>query len=330
MVRRVFLRALLPARLRQLAVLAWLLPVLWVYTTMSQLSAQQMQQTQQAASELTSEAVTESTHAAADAFDQGEYDKAMELIEKELAGGGLSEMRKAELNSRLLFIQATMAMNEGKYKEALQFAQSALNDPGVINKEVFWRLQGQTQFAQKDYAAARESLSRALQLDPDEKGIYFDLGELAFAQGDWLAASLAYNQFIVGAQEARDARLKLLYCKIALGELGYAKRLLNEFDVFDEKHPGYYFGKSAIAHAEGKQSEAQNLLDQVQTIYGITTLYRYQVDYFAIFKPKEKQIDSTKQDVPEKKALPEDRGQEASPKPSQTHANQPIVEQPVD
>lgn len=241
-----------------------------------------------------SEIETDSSPTVSDAFEQGEYRKAMDLIEKELAGGGISESRKAELSSRLLFIQTTLAIQDDKPKEALKIIQSALEDPNVINKEVFWRLQGQLQAAQKDYDAAKESFTRALQLDPDEKAVYFDLGEIAFTQKDWLNASVAYSQFIASRREVRDAQLKLVYCKIALDEIGHAKRLLNEFDVFDEKHPGYYFAKSAIARAQGNQEEAKNLLDQVQTIYGITTLYRYQGDYYAISQSSEKQSNAQK------------------------------------
>ena len=109
-------------------------------------------------------------------------------------------------------------------------------------------------------------------------------GDLNLRQHRFDEASKAYTAYLQSQPNDADAKLKLLYARLGVGDLVQAGKLESELKPFDATTPAYYFAQAALARSGGSGDEEQDI-QQSRTIYGITLTNRYLKTYLEVFAP---------------------------------------------
>lgn len=179
----------------------------------------------------------------------------------------------------------------GKYDDALAAINTA--DQSNPNTPAIQILKARILTEQGDFAGG-EKLLRPLVAPPlASYEARLALGDLLLRKGDGYHAAQFYTQPLEFRPNDPEVNLKLIYALILSNDLINAEKNASQlkpfdpaFDPLDPKHPGnpsYYFAKAAIAHATGKEQEAENDLEPVRTLYGSTITDRYLKTYLEIF-----------------------------------------------
>jgi tetratricopeptide (TPR) repeat protein len=109
------------------------------------------------------------------------------------------------------------------------------------------------------------------------------LGDLFLRQRDFGAAGNMYDQALNLKPNDPDIMLKLIYAKINTSDLITAGKYASELKPLDPLNPAYYFAHAALAETTGKSAEAEQDIETVRTIYGITVANRYLRIYLQVF-----------------------------------------------
>ena len=109
------------------------------------------------------------------------------------------------------------------------------------------------------------------------------LGDLFLRQRDFGAAGNMYDQALQLKPNDPDLMLKLIYAKINTSDLVTAGKYASELKPLDPLNPAYYFARAALAETTGKSEEAEQDIETVRTIYGITVANRYLRTYLQVF-----------------------------------------------
>lgn len=204
-------------------------------------------------------------------------------------------------NSTGAYTDALVALKRGEFAEARTKALAAKAESNDSDPMPLFLL-GRIALAQGDTKAATELIQEGVKIAPENPMGNLYLGQILFAQRDFRAAETALNQYVEARSGDKDARLLLLYCQVGRGNFPDAGSSLLKLDQFDDLHPGYYFGKAAIAQARATRDRDANQADKVarneelvvtnlqsaQTMYGNETYGRYVRDYYMLFPPKKK------------------------------------------
>jgi Flp pilus assembly protein TadD len=139
-----------------------------------------------------------------------------------------------------------------------------------------------------DFAGARQALS-SLNDNPhltpaDGDNRTLALADLCLRKRDFDGASKCYES-LLGSSKANDPdiELKLVYARIGSGDSASALTIASKLRPFDPVNPAYYFAKAALAVSSGDSTSADQDIETVRTIYGITTANRYLKTYLAVF-----------------------------------------------
>lgn len=199
----------------------------------------------------------------------------------------------------------------GQPQEASKKIDAVLaDDPKSVEAQ---ELKGRILIALGKYQEGADLLFKILEKNPKRTDLYQYIGDAAFRERAWPDALEAYSRFMKDTKEGRDAYLKVLYCKVAMQDLSEVGRLVSSFDPLDPMHPGYYFGRAALAAALKKPKEEDEFLKKAKTLYGLSTFNRYQVDYLFLIKS----ISTPETMTPEEKKLLEPDKAAAPTKKSQ-------------
>jgi predicted Zn-dependent protease len=108
-------------------------------------------------------------------------------------------------------------------------------------------------------------------------------GDLNLRQHHFEEASKAYGQYLQAQPNDADAKLKLLYARLGMGDMVEAGKLESELKPLDAASPAYYFAQAALARSGGGSGDEEQDIQQARTIYGITMTNRYLKTYLEVF-----------------------------------------------
>jgi len=185
------------------------------------------------------------------------------------AGGCLQAQNENESSA---YHEALSDYKSGNYagaRVAIDEAETA--KPNDLATDV---LKAHILVAQRDFADAevllRRHLSPASPID-----VPLALGDLFLHKGDFTEAVKFYEQVLQAKPGDPDVVLKLVYANIGTSDLVVADKYASELKPFDPVNPAYYFARAALAQATGKSAEADQDVQTVRTLYGISVADRY-------------------------------------------------------
>ncbi len=186
---------------------------------------------------------------------------------------------------------ALIAYKNGNYKEARDEALKAQKLKATDAKIQF--LLGRITLELGDQADAEKLVKAGIEADPNYSLGYQYLGDVYFREKQYVPATEAYEEFLRHKPKDPDGALRLLYCHVARKDLAAAGKTLLLLDQFTDLHPGYYFGKAAIAQAAGKGDEAERDLQLARTMYG-NDAYATQLKHYLLLFPVPKTAEEKK------------------------------------
>ncbi len=138
-----------------------------------------------------------------------------------------------------------------------------------------------------DYSDAEELLQGHLNGD-GPVDVQIALGDLFLHEHDFSRAALAFDQALRLKPDDPDIELRLIYAKVNTGDTVAAVTLASKLKPLDPVNPAYYFAKAALAVTSGNSAEAEEDIQTVRTIYGITAANVYLKMYLAVFSSSAK------------------------------------------
>jgi predicted Zn-dependent protease len=157
---------------------------------------------------------------------------------------------------------------------------------------------------QHDFTDGETLLRRFLGPDgPFE--VQLALGDLLLRKRDFGGAANMYDQALALKPDDPDLMLKLVYAKINAGDLVTAEKYASQLKPLDPVNPAYYFARAALAETTGKGAEADQDIETVRTIYGITVANRYLKTYLQVFSPTQQNGVAARAEPPSTNAPPQ-------------------------
>jgi tetratricopeptide (TPR) repeat protein len=206
-----------------------------------------------------------------------------------LQGSSLSHAQEAATNSPTIappgsntsptLQQAATLYGQGKPDEALGIVNAVLQtEPNSINAYI---LRGAIYSQKQAWDQAEKDFQTALQMDPKNDGVRYDLADLKFKQKQFDAARPAF----VPLQNNSDPDIRdLIEYKIFICDLlgGHDDIAAKELDTFNQAaaNPSYYFGNTAWDLVHKKPDDAKSWLISAIHIYSA----RKQLLYASILK----------------------------------------------
>jgi len=215
--------------------------------------------------------------------------------------------------------QALLNYKSGHYDAALTAINAAEQaKPGDPATEI---LKARILTEQHDFASAAkvlEHLNSKPGLTPvQDEARTLAFGDLMLRQRRFDEAAKFYESLLANKPGDPDLILKLVYTRVSTSDFITAGKYASQLkpfdpalDPLDAKHPGnpsYYFAKAALAQATGKSQEAENDIQTVRTLYGITIANRYLKTFYEVFATE--QSPAARAEPPDTNTAP------ASPKP---------------
>lgn len=198
----------------------------------------------------------------------GDYIKALEPLKK------AQKLEPRDPWTNILLAPLLIQYEPEKKLEANRMLEAVL-DSNEGNKKTAWTTMGLLQLKQEDFESAKESLNKALQLDPQHWQALINLGVIGLLEQDY---SVAKNHF----QSAMNVSSR------QLANQGEAYLMLAEADIFlwqEENDPEYLTQafqvledylvenqdfrqealmlKAYVAHSKGDDVQAKRIIDQV-------------------------------------------------------------------
>ncbi len=156
---------------------------------------------------------------------------------------------------------------------------------------------------QHDYSDAEALLRQHLSGD-GPVDVQIALGDLFLHQHDFSRAATAFNQALALKPADPDIELKLIYAEVNTGDTVAAVTLAAKLKPLDPVNPAYYFAKAALADTTGNSAEADEDIQTVRTIYGITAANVYLKMYLAVFSSSVKDSVNARSEPPPTNAAP--------------------------
>ncbi len=139
------------------------------------------------------------------------------------------------------------------------------DNPGILN------LEGACFVEFRDFDKAREIFKKALAESPGNPNVKFNLAEVDFVTHNWKAAEKSFMP-ILDELKGRDESMhnlvlyKLALCKIKLGKVDEAKKLIEPYDFLDDS-PIFYYGKAALAYEQDQPQKAEAWLARASRVF---------------------------------------------------------------
>lgn len=173
--------------------------------------------------------------------------------------------------------QALANYKAGHYEAALVMVGDAEQQaPGDPNTEIL-KCRILTELGHYDLAKkALDTLEGNPHLTPaDGQNWTMAYGDLCLRKRDYAGAIKSYQSLASALPDDADLTLRLVYAFIGAGDLSHALSYASKLKPLDQVNPSYYFAHAALAEATGKSAGADNDIETVRTIYGITVTNRY-------------------------------------------------------
>jgi len=162
--------------------------------------------------------------------------------------------------------EAYQMIAQGKQDDAMVKANAALqlNPKGLAG----YVLRGSIYSEKKLYDKSEQDFQTALQLDPNNSTVKFNMAEIKFIQKQYSAARTAFAS--LAKDKANDfsdlAAYKIFLCDLYGGQTNDASKELAAFNQAGSR-PSYYFGNAAWDLFNHKTEDAREWLNSASNIY---------------------------------------------------------------
>jgi Flp pilus assembly protein TadD len=146
-------------------------------------------------------------------------------------------------------------------------------------------LRGRIALAQRDFVTAETEIAAGVAADPANALALRYWGDVYFDQKLFPQAREAYLKYERKSAGDPEALVLLAYTAIGSGDLSLAGSYAKQLIPFQEKHPGFYFVRAAIAKASGNEAEAERQLHVAQVNHGVGLVTEQTRDYLRLFRP---------------------------------------------
>jgi predicted Zn-dependent protease len=176
--------------------------------------------------------------------------------------------------------QALLAYKAGHFDDAKKAIDDAQKDnPNNLAVDV---LKARILTDLHDYAGGEELLHQHL-TENGPVDVQIALGDLYLHKHDFNRAATILDLALHLKPGDPDIELRLVYAKVNTGDTVGAFTLAAKLQPKDPVNPAYYFARAAIANASGDSAGADEDIQTVRTIYGITVANFYLKNYLAVF-----------------------------------------------
>jgi predicted Zn-dependent protease len=144
----------------------------------------------------------------------------------------------------------------------------------------------------KDFDDAHKTL-QTLEARTDLKPVYKDglvlaAGDLGLRERKFDDATKSYESLLAAKPNDSDLVLRTVYARVGANDLVEAAKYASRLRPLDPVNPSYYFAKAALAEATGQSADADQNIETVRTIYGLTVANRYLRLYYELFSSQPK------------------------------------------
>jgi tetratricopeptide (TPR) repeat protein len=150
--------------------------------------------------------------------------------------------------------------------EALSEAEKVFeNSAELLN------LRGSCYVEMRAFEKAMEAFNEALEINPTNVSIQFNVAEVLFVTKQW---QQAHDRFVQVLREIPEKNLslgrlvefKILLCKKKIGQNDEVVMLAEKYDYQDDS-PYYYYAQAALAYEDGNLLEAEEWLARANRIF---------------------------------------------------------------
>jgi tetratricopeptide (TPR) repeat protein len=197
---------------------------------------------------------------------------------------------------------ALLAYKAGHYEEALAAIEPAYKQQPTFADAIL-KARILTELGRYDEG---EKILAPLVTPKGPLDVELALGDLLLRKRDFNAAARLYDLALDLKPGDPDLLLKMVYTRIGAGDLVTAAKIASQLKPLDSGNPSYYFARAALAQSTDKSAEAEDDIQTVRTMYGITVTNHYLKTYLEVLT------------APGKNALitPQAPGTNAPPAPS--------------
>jgi len=190
-----------------------------------------------------------------------------EMLPSQQAFLNLAEEERKEFAE--LFTEATRLFRQKRIFETLEAIDNA--EKIFDQSAALLNLKGSCYVEIRAFDKAMASFEEALEIDPENLSIQFNVAEVLFVSKQWQKAHDKLVLVLARVPEGRDsfARLiefKVLLCKSKLG-LDEEVLILAEKYGYQDDSPYYYYAKAALAYESEDLLEAEQWLARANRIF---------------------------------------------------------------
>ncbi|MFK7850289.1 MAG: tetratricopeptide repeat protein [Akkermansiaceae bacterium] len=193
--------------------------------------------------------------------------KTVELLPSQEEYLNLPEETRKEFAEK--FSEAARYFQQKRIFECLEKVNEAEklfeNSPELLN------LRGSCYVEMRAFEKAMTAFDRALELNPKNTSIRFNVAEVHFVTKQWQKAHDLFQQIMKEIPESnislgRLIEFKILLCKKKMGQNDEVIILADKYDYQDDS-PYYYYAKAALAYADDELLEAEQWLGRANRIF---------------------------------------------------------------
>jgi tetratricopeptide (TPR) repeat protein len=173
--------------------------------------------------------------------------------------------------------QFARLMNEGQALLAEKRVQEALEK--LNDAETLWgvhpnllNLKGAALVNIRDFERATGYFEKGVALYPDFWQIRFNHAEMLFVTDKFAESEKSFRSLLGKDQgiEGPTRRLvdyKIILCLIKQGKVDEAKKMIANYDIFDDT-PVYYYSQAALHFEKGEKDKAEEWVGNARSVYG--------------------------------------------------------------
>ncbi|MFD2257462.1 tetratricopeptide repeat protein [Luteolibacter algae] len=167
------------------------------------------------------------------------------------------------------FSEASRYFQQKRIFETLEALDKA--EKVFVNSAELWNLKGSCYVEMRAFDKATAAFAKALELNPENVSIQFNIAEVYFVTKQWQKANDLFEEILKKTDPkntslGRLVEFKILLGKIKLGLENEVQILAEKYDYLDDS-PYYYYSQAALAYEKEDLLAAEEWLARANRIF---------------------------------------------------------------